>query len=208
MYNNTTNHREVHFLLLIQDICLCWGKDERSSAYAKKRAGFPMVCTLDKLPNTINKDVIVHRLDFWQRGDTFQILKMNDVCRFQFHTSVQDLNLTNLSIQLNVESYEVAFFYDVNRSGWPVRRGHNKDYHNIDSLLYGHDILNETAFYLRQGQYGRVIWNERKVSYDTGEWYYQLHISNLLHYLGKMPESDVFLTSSLNVEYKQLAALY
>lgn len=195
-------------MLLVQDICLSWGKKERSSAYAKLRAEFPIVYLFDKLPDTFQGDVIVRRLNFLQKGTMFQNLYMNDVYRLQFYSSVQDLNLTNLSIRSNVESYEVAFFYDERRSGQPVRRGHNKDYHNIDSLLYHHDILNETAFSLKRGQYGRVIWNERKIDYDTGKWYYQWHIINLLHYLGKTPKKDIFLTCKLDFEYKQMAGLY
>ena len=195
-------------MLLIQDICLSWGKNERSSACARMRAEFPMVYTLDNLPNMFHGDVIVHRLNFWQRGSMFETSHMGDAYRFQFYSSVQDLNLTNLSIRLDSEDYEVTFFYDEHRSGQPIRRGHNKDYHVIDSLLYCHDILNETAFTLKRGQYGRIIWNERETNYDTGEWYYQLHISNLLNYPEKMPKTDIFLDCRLDFEYKQMATLY
>ena len=181
----------MYHLLLVQDICLTWGKKERNSAYAKKRAEFPMAYLLDNFPDTFHGDVIVHHLNFCQRGTMFQNLWVNDTYRFQFYSSIQNLNLTNLLIQPDTESYEVTFFYDAHRSGQPIRQGHNKDYHNVDSLLYRHDILNETIFSLKRGQYGRVIWNERKI-YDTGEWYYQLHVSNLLHYVGKMPEQDIF----------------
>lgn len=132
---------------------------------------------------------------------------MKDIFHFQFYTSVQELNLINLSIQSDKESYKVTFFYDEHRSGQPIRQGHNKDYHNIDSLLYRHNILNETIFSLGPGQYGRVIWNERKLVYDTGEWYYQLHVNNLLNYLGEMPKSDIFLSNRLDFEYKQMALL-
>lgn len=167
-------------MLLVQDICLSWGKGERTSACAEKRADFPTVFSLDKLPDTFHGDVIVHRLSFWQRGTTFQTLYMKDAYCFQSYASVQDLNLANLSIRLAAESYEVTFFYDERRRGRPVR----------------------------QGQYGRVIWNERKTDFDTGEWYYQLHASNLLHFSGEMPKPDIFLTGRPDFEYKQMAALY
>ena len=194
-------------MLLVQDICLTWGKKERNSAYAKKRAEFPMAYLLDNFPDTFHGDVIVHHLNFCQRGTMFQNLWVNDTYRFQFYSSIQNLNLTNLLIQPDTESYEVTFFYDAHRSGQPIRQGHNKDYHNVDSLLYRHDILNETIFSLKRGQYGRVIWNERRVC-DTGEWYYQLHVTNLLHYLGKKPEREIFLTGRPDFEYKQMAALH
>ena len=198
----------MYCLLVIQDICLSWGKRERGFVCAKKRAEFPVVYSLDKLPEIFHGKVMVHRLDFLQKETMFQKLHMNNVYPFQFYDSVHDINLTNLSIRTNLQNYEVAFFYDQNRSGRPVRQGHNKDYHNIDSPLYRHDILNETVFSLKQGQYGRIIWNERKTDYDTGEWYYQYHIINLLHYMGKMIREDIFLNSRLDFEYKQIAKLY
>ena len=110
-------------MLFVQDICLSYGKKDRLSVYAEERAKFPMVDSLDKLPDTLHGEVIVHRLNFRQN-------------RLQLHTSVRNLNLANLSICRDAESYEVTFFRDERRSGQPIRRGHNKDYHNLDSLLY------------------------------------------------------------------------
>ena len=194
-------------MLLIQDICLFWGKKERNSSYAKIRAEFPLAYSLDKIPDVFHEEILVNRLNFWQKGTVFQTLHGNDTYCLQFYSSAQDLNLTNLYIQSDTYSYKVIFFYDERRSGRPIRRGHNKDYDNTDSPRYRHDILNETAFSLKQGQYGRVIWNERKIGCDTGEWYYTLHTINLF-YPNKMPEADIFLTGKLDFEYKQIAALY
>ena len=195
-------------MLLIQDIALSWNKNERSSIYAKKRTEFSTAYPLDKLPDSICGDILVHRLKFLQKGTIFQTLQINSIYRFQCYSSAQELNLANLSVQPEVDGYKVTFFYDERRSGRPVRRGHNKDYNNKDSSLYRHDILNETAFFLKPGQYGQLLWNERKIDYDTGEWYYQLHVVNLLYYLGKMPETDIFLTRKPDFEYKQMTVLY
>lgn len=195
-------------MLLIQDICLSWSKKEKNSFYAKKRAEFPLVYSLDKSPDISRGDALVHRLGFWQKEDSFQTVHMDEGYCFQAYASVKDLNLTNLSVRLDEENYEVTFFYDEHRSGQPVRRGHNKDYNNTDSYLYRHDILNETAFSLNKGQYGCVIWNERKTDYDTGEWYYELHIINLLNCLEIMLKQDIFLSKRPDFEYKQMAELY
>lgn len=198
--------REVRHLLLIQDICLSWSKKERNSACAKKRTEFPVAYSSNKMSNVFHGEILVNRLSFLQNRTVFQTL--NGIANgFQSYPSVKDLNLTNLYIQSVTYGYKVVFFYDERRSGQPIRRGHNKDYDNADSLLYHHDILNETAFSLKQGQYGRIIWNERKTDWDTGEWYYQLHILNLL-YSDKIPEADIFLTGKLDFEYKQIAVLY
>lgn len=201
-------YKEVYHLLIIQNINLCYGKKERTSVYAKIRAEFPFSYLFDKLPDTFHGNVMIHRLSFYQKENIIKRLPVKDNYRFQFYNSVQDLNLTNLTIQSSLEGYEVIFFYDENRSGQPLRRGHNKDYHNINSLLYRHDVLNETAFFLKKEQYGRIVWNERKIDYDTGEWYYQHHIINLLHYSGKTPEIDIFIKRRPDFEYKQIAVLY
>ncbi len=198
----------MYRLLFIQDICLSWDKKERGSACAQMRAKFPMAYSFDQLPDTLYGDVMIHRLYFRQKGTTFQTCPMYDAGRFQFYASVRDLNLTNLSVRWDTGCYEVTFFYDERRSGEPVRRGHNKAYHTVDSRLYRHDILNETAFSLEPGQYGRVLWNERKRDYDTGEWYYQWHAIHFLHLCGKMPQMNCFLDCKPDYEYEQMAVLY
>lgn len=195
-------------MLFIQDICLSWHKEERSAEYAKVRTGFPMAYAFDNIPGTFHGDALVHRLDFWQKRTKVYALQMNEQYHFQFYASVQDLNLTNILIQSGAKGYTVNFFYDQNRSGRPVRQGHNKDYHNVDSPLYCHDILNETAFFLEKGQYGRILWNERTLDYDTGEWYFQIHGINFVHSTDLIPEIDIFLARKPDYEYKQMAVLF
>ncbi|MDE7319687.1 MAG: hypothetical protein K2N46_08145 [Lachnospiraceae bacterium] len=118
------------------------------------------------------------------------------------------LNLTNLSVRFREGSYSITFFYDEQRSGMPVRRGHNQDFQNPKSLFYGKDTLNETAFVLAAEQYGRIFWNERNTDCDTGEWYYQLHIYNLYHTPDRSFSNDIFVKNRPDFEYRQLAKLY
>lgn len=222
-------------MLLIQEICLTWNKKDRGVKYARIRTQFPLAYSLEGfLPDG---EVGVNYLSFYQRGTKFidsiqdieqylekdllergfhksqvqreviQRIRLIKKHRFQSYPSVLDLNLVNLSICSCKEGYEVVFFYDEQRSGVPLRQGHNKDYNNPQSLFYRRDCLNETAFVLRQGQYGRVSWNERRRDFDTGEWYYQMHIYNLF-YLEKLLKEDVFLKCKPDFEYKQMAVLY
>lgn len=135
--------------LLIQDICLSWGKKERNPACARRRTEFPVAYSLDHVPGILHGEVLVNCLNFMQGGTVFQPLNREAYC-YQFYPSVKDLNLTNLFIQSEPHGCKVVFFYDERRSGQPVRRGHNKDYDNADSWLYRHDILNENAFSLKK----------------------------------------------------------
>lgn len=68
--------------------------------------------------------------------------------------------------------------------------------------------MNEKAFVLKQNQYGRIIWNERRTDYDTGEWYYQLHIYNFIYLLDHTFSKDIFMKKKPDFEYKQLARLW
>ncbi len=69
------------------------------------------------------------------------------------------------------------------------------------------DCLNETAFILKKNQYGRIIWNERRTDYDTGEWYYQLHIYNMIYSLD-ISKNNIFVSNKPDFVYQQEAVLY
>lgn len=172
------------------------------------RAEFPRAFLLEKNPDALCGNVLVHRLRFWQRERAFQALQMREAYHFQCCSSALELNLTNLSVQLEGDRYAVTFFYDERRSGQPVRRGHNQDYWNERSAFCCRDVLNETAFSLERGQYGRVLWNERDLDQDTGAWHYRLHIVNFLYDSGKTPKPDAFLTRGPDHVYQQMAVLY
>ena len=191
-------------MLLIQEIDLTWYKHERGGKYAQARQQFSQAYLLDELSKPA--DAVVHYLSFYQKGEAF--LKAVPEMRRPF-ARIEDLNLTNLSIQPMPEGYSVSFFYDEHRSGMPYRRGRNQDFQNPSAPLYFKDCLNETAFILRPGHYGRVIWNERRTDYDNGTWYYQLHVCNFIHaFLTQEIKKDMFLAVQPDFEYKQLAVLY
>lgn len=223
-------------MLLIQNIHLSWNKNERGAEGEAARRRFLLAYPLEE--KQFLGDAVVHSLSFFQEGTIFidnvqetrrslekylpqfdftQAQIQNEIesrilqikrYRYQSYDSVSELNLSNLSVCDRKNGFEVTFFYDEHRSGAPFRRGHNKDFCNQDSPFCGKDMLNETAFVLTQNQYGRIIWNERRTDYDTGEWYYQLHIYNLFYLLHKTFSTDIFTKNKPDFEYKQFASLY
>ena len=68
--------------------------------------------------------------------------------------------------------------------------------------------LNEIAFILKENQYGRIVWNERKKEVDTGVWYYKIHVYNLFSTISSNFKYDIFMSRTPDYEYKQLATLY
>lgn len=225
-------------MLLIQNISLSWHKNERGSECAKVRHQFPMAYPLDEIPlfndvavhhlsffqrgkifldsiqdTRLSLEKYLPKLDFTYnqiQNEIKQRIAYIKKYQFQFYNSVSKLNLTNLYFSPCIEKdgFEVSFFYDERRSGKPFRRGHNKDYHNLQSPLYHIDCLNETAFILKKNQYGRILWNERRIDYDTGEWYYQLHIYNMIYLLDKISKNDIFVSNKPDFIYRQEAVLY
>ena len=193
-------------MLLIQNINLCWSKNERGTDHAKVRRQFPQAYLLEK--NMPVGNVVVHCLHFWQGGERFidPILE-NGRYGVQLYRSVEEVNLVNLSLVSCPCGFEVSFCYDERRSGKPFRRGHNKDYNNPQSSLYRKDCLNETAFVLAENQYGRILWNERRIDCDTGEWYYWICIYNILYLSDETIKADVFVANEPDYIYRQMVDL-
>lgn len=189
-------------MLVFQEIQLTWDKKERAAKSANARNQFCMAYPLPKMD--IYDNVMLHRQYFWQRGDQF----INDVYprkNIYCYSCIEKLHLTKISISQKEKEYEFCFHGDCTT---PYIRGHNKDYHNIQSRYYGKDCLNEVAFTLKQNQYGRIIWNQRYTEFfDTGEWYYKLHIYNF-YVTDKAPQSDIFICNTPDFVYKKMSALY
>ncbi len=226
-------------MLIIQKICLQWGKKVRGADGDKVRSQFPHVYPI--APQTVQEGVLVQNLNFYQnkstildaiqeekylaekyrpqweqRGQTPERIqwelhdRISWIKKYQYqnYAAIQEINLANLSICREDDKLKLSFFYDERRCGAPFRRGHNKDYHNQDSPFYARDVLNETAFTLSQGQYGRILWNERCTDCDEGTWYYQLHIYNLYHMQGETIPCDLFTERMPDCQYQQLARLF
>lgn len=193
-------------MLLIQNINLCWSKNERGTDYAEVRRQFPPAYPLEK--NMPMGNVVVHYLHFLQSGERCidSILENRDY-RVQRYCSVEEVNLANLSIVPCPCGFEVSFYYDERRSGRPFRRGHNKDYNNPQSPLYRKDCLNETAFVLKPNQYGRILWNERTIDWDTGEWYYYVRTYNILFLPDGISRADIFVADEPDFVYRQMVVL-
>lgn len=222
-------------MLFIQNLTYTWHKQERSAACAALRRRFPQAYLVEE--TTILEEAALHILSFTQKGtallDSRQVFCQSmeqylpklgytaeqvqreierrsahiQTYHLQTYASIQNLRLLNLVLHPCPQGCRASFFYDEHQSGKPYRRGHNKDYNNPDSPLYRQDCLNETAFTLAPGQYGRILWNERRTDYDTGEWYYQLHIYNLVNVPGHQVKSSLLTSRSPDFIYRQKALL-
>lgn len=211
-------------MLAIQDITLTWSKSERGGLCAETRACFPRAYMEKAI--SLQGEAVVFRRGFFQRGGEIVDAAQNLRCcalnreelekrirliekrRVRSFESLAGADLACLSLRFKGSSYDAGFFYDERRCGAPVRRGANRDYNNPSSPLFGKDFLNERAFLLSYGRYGRMIWNERLCDADTGEWYYRLRIYNLIHVESRIFAGTEFISKEPDFIYERLEHLY
>jgi hypothetical protein len=89
--------------------------------------------------------------------------------------------------------YEVTFSYS-QECGKPVR--YDKRNH----------ALTEQAFGLTSNEYRRILYNGRHIYQDTGEWYYEIHIVNML--LTEQNRVNMLIDHEPAAVYKQIEILY
>lgn len=182
-------------MLLVQSVKLTWDKMERGAKFANVRKQFPFAYVL---PQTDTYDnVMLHNQYFYQHNTKF-INTSHTRKKIYCYSSIEKLHLHNVTICQNQYEYEICYHN--------YRRGHNKDYHNIQSQYYRKNCINEVAFTLKQYQYGRIIWNERSIDFD-GIWNYNIYIYNF-YVADKMPQNNIFVSCAPDFVYKQMAMLY
>ena len=174
---------------------------ERNAKSAEARSQFPMAYLLPEI--NIYNNAIIHYQYFHQYNTEF-INTLLPRHQIYCYSSIEQLHLINVAISQNEYGYEFSFRGD---NSIPYMRGHNKDYYNIQSRYYGKDCLNEIAFTLKQKQYGRIIWNTRSIEFDTGDWYYNIHIYNF-YVVDELPQSNIFVSHIPHFVYKKMSMLY
>jgi len=189
-------------MLVIQKIDLEWYKEARGHKPAEVRSRFAKAYRIPTTDITAEyKDILFHHLFFLQRGIHI-ISRASSIKNRYSHVS-----LPNLNISFENDNLRVKFSHD-GSTGNPFRRGHNEDFNNVDSPFYRKDFLNETAFVLCPEEYGRLIYNERKVVAFEGDWYYQLHIVNFICIEKQNLRPTIFTSKKPDKVYQNLASLF
>lgn len=183
-------------MLLIQHIKIYWDKSCRGAPYAIDRSH---ISKGYQLPKTFYYNTAIgyplHYLYLQQDKDGFKEV----INRTERITDFDNVRVGALEIITESDSYKVNYRYDFHRA-IPER------------LKYSNEIsmytpLNETAFTLAQGEYGRVIYNGRYTDFDCGIWYYNLDIINIKN-ITEPSNLDVFINEEPQKEYKQMAYLH
>lgn len=103
--------------------------------------------------------------------------------------------------------YKIMFCDD--SSYYSVKRqGHNESYNDIHSPMSYTNRLYETAFFLKDGEYGRIIFNNRFVEHDTGKWVYIRTVYNCLNCDRAAFREKMFFRKKPDFEYTSLEHLF
>ncbi|WP_088833776.1 hypothetical protein [Paenibacillus tyrfis] len=186
-------------MLLIQHIKIYWNKSHRGTPYATDRARMPQAYPLpanffDEHP----RGYPIHLVYLEQQQDGLRE-RRNDIQTLKKYNPLRVGAIE--AITQEEDHYEIRYRYDGHRGANPARTRY--DVHTNTNIP-----LNERAMILQPGECGRICYNGRYTDYDTGEWYYNLDIINLIH-LGDQPKSlRPFTKKPPDKTYQQMARLH
>ena len=118
--------------------------------------------------------------------------------------------LENIRLFKEDEKYRIMFcddsyFGNFSRS---KRHGHNEAYNKKGSPFRYTDRLNETAFSLKDGEYGRIYFNNRYVHPHTRNQVYKYVVYNIVSCERSHFREKMFFRKNPDHEYKNLKSLY
>ena len=145
---------------------------------------------------------------FGQNGRCHCVCLWQNGAGFTRRDSTPDIaSIKEWEIAQNDGVYDIHFTY-CSSIGKPVRTfRHAKKPIITESMDYLQLPLKEKAFTLNRDLfYGRLLYNGRLTDVDTGEWYYQTTIVNLLFTEDRF-ERNLFVSRQPDVVYRQLERL-
>ena len=182
-------------MILCQQIIVEYDKSSRGAEGAAARGTLPEAYAL---PET-----------FWgQKGNCHCVwLRQNGTDFFRRDSMLELSSIKEMEIVENNDVYEITFTYH-SAIGKPVRTfRHAKKPIITGSTDYLHSTLKEIAFTLSRTQsYGRMRFNGRLTDFDTGQWYYESTVVNIIHTEGGF-DRDIFVSRQPDVVYSQLEKL-
>ena len=205
-------------MLAVQETTAVWYKSDKGGEAAQARNSFIFAASIEHKPLFTDQCVYGYRC-FYQKGvklytseeydELMGFIKAKILPKRTYEPPVKlsQLKVKNLTFTQTEKGIEISFSYDPQINGKPVRSGHNKDFNNTESRFYRKDILNETAFVLKEGQKGRIMYNGRFTDIDTGQWWYEQTAVNIANIPFEAFHKDIFLEGEFDLTYSILAFL-
>lgn len=183
-------------MLLIQHIKLYWNKECRGAPYSTFRNQMPKAYNLPKDFFKYNPlGYPSHYIYFVQEKGGLK----EEINRIDTLTEYENIRMGAVEIIKRESGHELRYRYDFHRA-IPER-------HKYDPKTCLYKPLNEIALSLFSNEYGRIIHNGRHVDYDTGDWYYNIDIINIINVTGNKIPLDIFSKKEPDKPYNQIAVL-
>ena len=215
-------------MIFIQGISIWYRGKERLSEYAEERERIRFLPS-EPEPNRfkgekpeyskmLDCEVLFHRVLIWQDEKT-----MSEV-RNEFHRFGKEIfgegtrsdpwyhkrTIENVRIFKEENGYRIMFcddcFFD--SFSHSKRHGHNEAYNKKGSPFSYTDRLNETAFFLKDGEYGRICFNNRFVHPRTRNQMYEYCIYNIINCDKSCFKEKIFFKKKADFEYRNMKSLY
>lgn len=141
------------------------------------------------------------------RRDLIQIREDDIRRRGFFYTIPEDVRITSVQIVPQENSYRIMWHYqeEVGPPAYmPIRRGRNEAFNDINSIFYGKNLLNETAFVLGENESGRMMYNYRITECERP--YYELYCVYFVN-TDKLSQ-DTFTKAEYKYDYERMAYLF
>ena len=187
-------------ILLIQQINLQWYKDCRGGAGAVLRNHYPKAARLpEDYFSCYPFGVPAHSISLLQDKAGIHVQKDFRVLKEWRNDSTVKFDPFELS---NTDGKPKIYYrFDLHRGALPERL-------KYDPNTSRYVPLHELAFELEPVDYGRAVCNGRFVDWDTGNWWYEMDILNIMFQPDPDIPLDCFLARKPNKTYQQIAQLW
>ena len=173
-------------MLFIQYISLTYYKNVRYANYANARNSIKfMPIAVDKISDC---EVIFNEVTLFQDKDGL-------------HTYYDKIRQCNENILYSPRCYTSPFGNRI-----AVKKSDDGNY----EVRYRSDwskVYYKSPFTLKKDEYGRIIYNNRNVEFDSGEWYYKLHTINFINCDKSKYREKMFFRKVPDYEYKDMQYL-
>lgn len=192
-------------VLAVQELYLEWYKECRGYPFTQERSQMEYAYLLPAdFFDTVCCKIPFHVICSQQKPEGISIIRQGTAHMESFKKN------SGIEVVFEKDSASVFFQYEY-RMGEPVRdfRYHKRKIES-DTPDYLCKRLREKAFhlYVKDGDYGRLCYNGRHRDFDTGQWYYELHVLNFILMDKQEKNFHLFTEREPDVVYEQLAHLY
>ncbi|MDE5770313.1 MAG: hypothetical protein K2I06_01600 [Ruminococcus sp.] len=173
-------------MLFVQDISLTYYKDVRYANYANVRNSIKFA------------PIAIEKISDCEVLFNMVMLSQNKEGLYENYNKIRQ---HNENVLYNPRCYNSPFGNRI-----AVKKSYDGNY----EIMYRNGKSRgyyKSLFTLKTGEYGRIIYNDRYVEYDSGRWYYKIHTINFINCDKTKYREKMFFRKVPDYEYKNMQYL-